>query len=313
MCLPSHFKGGELVIRHRNGTATFDWATEVKGTPAETGQVPVIAWTFLFSDCDHEVLPVTEGTRITIAYDVFIVPCNDTERSKFRDPAVEELSATLRAALKNPSFFPDGGAMAFGLQHAYPIQTFDAKDTDDHYIGGHLKGVDQMWLSAAKAVGLEWSICGMYDFELNDSNHWGTPPPRGNRYIYRNRDYAAAKGFELFEGASFGEYGSMDVHGSSMFTDKNVAWVTMPGDWSGTNSYMTYGNEVSGGLWLLLIGSGIRRRRMSLSRLYSRCLQLRSVGELVISKSHASERLENCRQKMKMFIVGSIRSECQHG
>ncbi|WVQ82676.1 hypothetical protein IAT38_004808 [Cryptococcus sp. DSM 104549] len=48
LCLPSEFTGGELVVRHKDTDVTFDWATKSKTD---------ISWGFLFSDCEHEVLP----------------------------------------------------------------------------------------------------------------------------------------------------------------------------------------------------------------------------------------------------------------
>lgn len=66
-CLPSRFTGGELVIRHAGETLSCNRATEVI-----TEQGPKVAWAFLFSDCEHEVLPVLSGSRITIAFDVYV-------------------------------------------------------------------------------------------------------------------------------------------------------------------------------------------------------------------------------------------------
>lgn len=66
-CLPTTFTGGELVVRSKAAQQiTFDWAAaSLEGT---------ISWGFLYADCDHEVLPVLSGTRITISYDVFRNP-----------------------------------------------------------------------------------------------------------------------------------------------------------------------------------------------------------------------------------------------
>ena len=50
VCLPSHFKGGELVMRHQRHQVTFDWST-----------APATYWAAFFSDVEHEILPVTSG------------------------------------------------------------------------------------------------------------------------------------------------------------------------------------------------------------------------------------------------------------
>lgn len=68
VCLPSEFTGGDLVIRHDKSNYVVDFSNRVFDAEDES---PQIVWAFLFNDCEHEVLPVNSGTRITLAYDVF--------------------------------------------------------------------------------------------------------------------------------------------------------------------------------------------------------------------------------------------------
>ncbi|MEU0540741.1 2OG-Fe(II) oxygenase [Nocardia sp. NPDC005978] len=56
--MPSEFSGGELVVEHR-GERVSD-----AGAP---GELALVAF---YADCDHEVLPVTEGYRITLTYNL---------------------------------------------------------------------------------------------------------------------------------------------------------------------------------------------------------------------------------------------------
>ena len=71
MCLPGPFTGGQLVLRHvdhnRPGprlTRTFDWSVgQGKGQDQ-------LQWVVFNTDTEHEVLPVTEGHRITLTYNL---------------------------------------------------------------------------------------------------------------------------------------------------------------------------------------------------------------------------------------------------
>ena len=45
----------------------FDWSSTVEN-PKKT-----VSWAVLFSDVEHEVLPVTEGHRITLTYNLYSV------------------------------------------------------------------------------------------------------------------------------------------------------------------------------------------------------------------------------------------------
>lgn len=106
-CLPSPFAGGELVVRHEGHTTTFDWGKSAQDT---------IAWGFLYSDCEHEVLPVISGTRITLSYDIYVADTKssisgiDTTLQSFR-----EGFSTLKNLLAGRSEFR--GKLAFSMRH----------------------------------------------------------------------------------------------------------------------------------------------------------------------------------------------------
>ncbi|MBE0436624.1 MAG: 2OG-Fe(II) oxygenase [Methylomicrobium sp.] len=59
--LPSLYRGGELRISHRQEDVTLDLYRE---DPSE------IAFAAFYADCRHEVLPVTEGCRLTLIYNL---------------------------------------------------------------------------------------------------------------------------------------------------------------------------------------------------------------------------------------------------
>ena len=62
VCLPTQFQGGALVARHCGEQVVYDWSS-----PSED-PVQKIQWAAFFSDIEHEILPVTEGYRVTLTY-----------------------------------------------------------------------------------------------------------------------------------------------------------------------------------------------------------------------------------------------------
>ncbi|PPQ38484.1 2OG-Fe(II) oxygenase [Rhodopila globiformis] len=59
--LPSHFAGGELIVRNKGREARLDLHRD---DPAEVG------FAAFYADCVHEVLPVTDGHRLTLVYNL---------------------------------------------------------------------------------------------------------------------------------------------------------------------------------------------------------------------------------------------------
>lgn len=71
VALPSRFEGGDLIIRHQGRQIQIDLHNH---DPAEA------AFAAFYADCVHEVLPVTQGYRLTLVY-------NLVRRGKGRPPA----------------------------------------------------------------------------------------------------------------------------------------------------------------------------------------------------------------------------------
>lgn len=61
VCLPSAHKGGELAVRHDGREVLFDWSNDAKS----------VQWAAFYSDCEHEVLPVSDGYRVTLTYNLY--------------------------------------------------------------------------------------------------------------------------------------------------------------------------------------------------------------------------------------------------
>ena len=63
-------EGGELILRKQ--------VKEVKLPLSKQGD-----WCFLFGDSEHEILPVTSGTRVALTYRVYSTKLKDDERTLY--------------------------------------------------------------------------------------------------------------------------------------------------------------------------------------------------------------------------------------
>lgn len=89
--LPSAFTGGELVIEQQ-GTKVTD-----QGSPEE------LSFVAFYGDCEHEVLPVTDGFRITLTYNLVAKGRTGPDADAFAmHPSVALLAEQLRAHFTTP-------------------------------------------------------------------------------------------------------------------------------------------------------------------------------------------------------------------
>ena len=144
VCLPNAFSGGELVIRHLGQSATYSWGDQ------QADSSPAFEWAFFYSDCEHEILPVTAGLRVTLAFNLECTP-QDAAPPKTMDPITLPFTRALHAALDCCAFMPEGCELGFALQHLYP-------HTSKGFSISMLKGADAVILSAAKRLNLEVAI-----------------------------------------------------------------------------------------------------------------------------------------------------------
>ncbi len=55
--------GGGLRVAHQGQEIIYDWSNTNPST---------IEWAAFYSNCEHEVLPVTDGHRVTLTYNLFV-------------------------------------------------------------------------------------------------------------------------------------------------------------------------------------------------------------------------------------------------
>ena len=81
----------------------YDWSNE---------NSQKIEWAAFFSDCEHEVLEVTGGNRVTLTYNLFMSPIASSAISASpvisADPEMYPLHRKAQALLQDPEFMKNG-------------------------------------------------------------------------------------------------------------------------------------------------------------------------------------------------------------
>ena len=103
--LPSIYTGGELVIRHLGREARLDLGCS---DPSEA------AFAAFYADCEHEVLPVTSGCRLTLIYNLSCRQPGHRPQSPAYESERDRLAARLRSWADS-----DPAKLIYPLDHAY--------------------------------------------------------------------------------------------------------------------------------------------------------------------------------------------------
>jgi hypothetical protein len=109
--LPSHYTGGDLLLRHQDREVVFDLHCP---DPSQA------AFAAFYADCVHEVLPVTSGCRLTLIYTLSRREPGDPPRPPSYAIEGEQLTALLRHWAEDDDR-TDGrpDKLIFPLEHAY--------------------------------------------------------------------------------------------------------------------------------------------------------------------------------------------------
>jgi hypothetical protein len=162
VCLPTHFSGGQCVMKYEEEEETLDWAAQ--------SPTAGVQWVFLFGPVDHHIEPVTSGVRLTIAYDIFATDLESTLMASSLDPKSFLFGQHLSKALGQSDFLPAGGTVGFALTYPYPVIS-EAFDFGREY-PKLLKGADALLYNVALSLGLDVQLRGVYE-EVSDCVHEG--------------------------------------------------------------------------------------------------------------------------------------------
>lgn len=244
---PTPHQGGSLALRHNGKEFIFNSDQEK------------ISYVAFFSDVEHEVLPVSEGYRITLTYNLYYG--SSLVQSSLSTSLTDEVTTLRRALstlLEEPTFLPEGGILGFGLNYAYPVDVgIESATPDLAKLLMHLKGSDEVIKIACTELGLRISLKAII---VDDTDSWGRP--HKPRYVMISRpipDMSDAQVEDLLEflldiGGQLihsidedppkvyeEEVYSRDATGTR---SKEVAWITPLTEYSTLRSeYLAYGNE----------------------------------------------------------------------
>ncbi|WP_433715022.1 2OG-Fe(II) oxygenase [Nocardia sp. CA-084685] len=198
--LPSAFTGGELVIEQQ-GTKVTD-----QGSPEE------LSFVAFYGDCEHEVLPVTAGFRITLTYNLVAKGRTGPDAAAFAmHPSVTLLAEQLRAHFTTPmelSTWPFHREPAKRPPHKL-VYLLDHQYSQHGFGWDQLKAGDAaragMMLAAADIAGYDTSLALA---EVEDSYEEDYTSWMG---IYRQRWERVEDGWKCVENADveFDEDGEM--------------------------------------------------------------------------------------------------------
>lgn len=90
--------GGTLRVKHRGQTMDFPW---------EDNDPQAIRWAAFYGDCEHEVLEVTRGHRVTLTYNLYYSSIGRLARP-VSTPRQLPLYNVVRDMLQEPTFMRQG-------------------------------------------------------------------------------------------------------------------------------------------------------------------------------------------------------------
>ena len=128
--LPSNFQGGDVRVSHLGQTKTLESSADCDS---------VLKYSAFYADCEHELLPVTEGWRMCLVYNIVCSSPDQAsdlrafEREKALQETLKVFCAQWRGCPSPPS------VLGYSLDHAYTLQRCRF---------GELKGRDRLVANA---------------------------------------------------------------------------------------------------------------------------------------------------------------------
>jgi hypothetical protein len=182
--LPSSYTGGELRVRFEEQEATFAFAEA-----STKGKTPYAAF---YSDCDHELLPVTSGYRVALVYNLLQETGTETKSTPSSQPHLTKLMDILPRLVSNIQDKP----LAILLGHQY---------TTTNFLHSKLKLDDKpradLLLQAAEKVGYLARLALVTHYQLGELE--------GADYYYNDYSYRSRRGYDRDEEPESGEMGDV--------------------------------------------------------------------------------------------------------
>jgi predicted 2-oxoglutarate/Fe(II)-dependent dioxygenase YbiX len=188
LALPSQSSGGELVVRHKEREARLDLAND---EPSE------MTFAAFYADCVHEVLPITDGCRATLIYNLVRKGKGGVLRPPNYAAETARAAAMLQEWGKSKTAPEDGvpEKVVCPLEHAYSLAELDFAS---------LKGVDAavaaLLTSAAPQAGCDLHLALVSIEESGSADYNGSYRGRYSRYDDEDdNEFEAGEVDERFE------------------------------------------------------------------------------------------------------------------
>lgn len=90
-----------MTVRHESRDVDFRWAPR-------SGDA--IQWAAFYSDCEHEIMTVSSGERITLTYDLYVTELEGASSplDEDVDPRTLPVYGLLKSTLSEPEFMTNG-------------------------------------------------------------------------------------------------------------------------------------------------------------------------------------------------------------
>lgn len=114
-----------------------------------------IRWVAFYSDCEHEVLPVTTGHRVTLTYQLYVsehIGGLIQPQLQLPDSKSYPMYRCIKDMLASSTFMKNSGVLGFFCAYQYP-ETFEGTEYYKRY-PRTLKGIDAVIFAVFRALGL---------------------------------------------------------------------------------------------------------------------------------------------------------------
>ena len=139
--------GGQLRVAHKGRERVY--------LDGRWSDLSTIKWVAFYSDCEHEVLPVTAGHRITLTYQLYVSECIGglvQPQLQMPDSKFYPMYRCITGMLASSKFMKNGGILGFHCAYQYP-ETFEGTYFYERY-PRTLKGIDAVIFAIFRALEL---------------------------------------------------------------------------------------------------------------------------------------------------------------
>lgn len=177
--LPSVYEGGDLIVRHMGKERRFNFSMD----KTRSMQCHYVAF---FTDCEHEVEPVTSGYRVNLQYNLsFGGSCRPSPPRKC---IALESQNMLDSLFGNQEFQSRFKQIGFVCSHQYSMKSLSSK---------YLKGTDlyiyQMFQVSSKydvsLVSIEMDASGNGRYDIDSDDEEGRNDDLALDFLYEAYDY----------------------------------------------------------------------------------------------------------------------------